>query len=231
MRFIQKLYFLSALLLLVFLSFCSKKTGTDSVTPNPLIFGRVLEAGTDRPLAGAEFITSTCVRSDNVFGCVQWNEVSTFTGTDGKFSVGRTQFRNHLLRKNGYWTYINEPDASVRGGYVNYQPAPVNHFINSSTGQTDSILVKLLPVTIITIRARNTGPFTGAVLQCRALLFGTRGNNISLRPGIDSSFSYPVFGNADNKIFVYRGFPFSDTAGMQIRYIANGEALNLDITY
>lgn len=224
----KKLLYIPALFITVlfFLAACSKKSGSSPPPENPTIYGRAVEVGTDQPLAGAEFITSTCGRYDNVFGCVQWDEISTFTGSDGKFSVSRDRFRNHQLRKNGYWEYVNEPDVSALYG-INYRPAPVTYYINSSSGQTDSILIKLFPITGITVRVRNTG----ALLQCRAYLYGTKAENISLRPGIDSSFQYPVFGNTENKNFIYRGYPLSDTVGVQIRYIAKGEILNLDISY
>jgi hypothetical protein len=216
----------------ILISSCSKKDeGMNPPSENPTIYGRAVEAGTDQPLAGAEFITSICGRYDNVFGCVQWNESSTFTGSDGKFTVSRDSFRNHQLLKTGYWSYVNEPDVSALGGYINHRPAPVTAYINSLSGHYDSVVIKLFPITNITVRVRNTGTSTGALLQCRAHLYGTKADNISLRADIDSSFQYPVFGNTENKIFIYRGFPLSDTTGMQIRYIAKGEILSLDISY
>ncbi|MEO6613589.1 MAG: hypothetical protein ABIT05_12430 [Chitinophagaceae bacterium] len=215
---------------LFYLVSCSKKD-VHSVTQNLMIYGRVVEAGTDQPLNGAEFITSTCGRTDNVFGCLRWDEVSSFTGVEGKFSASREQFRNRQLRKNGYWDYIDEPDVNALGGYVNSRPAPVTYYTNISSGQLDSILVKLFPVTTITMHVRNTGASTGATLQCKAYQYGTKGDNISLRPGIDSSFQYPVFGNAGNRIFIFRDYPFNDTVGIQVRYITKGEVLGLDISY
>lgn len=215
---------------MIFVVACSKKSGNSPLPEDPTIYGRAVEVGTDQPLAGAEFITSTCGRYDNVFGCVQWDETSTFTGADGKFTVNRDRFRNHQLHKNGYWEYVNEPDVSALYG-INHRPAPVTAYINSSSGHYDSILIKLFPITNITVRVRNTGVSTGALLQCRAYLYGTKADDISLRAGIDSSFQYPVFGNTENKIFIYRGYPLSDTAGMQTRYITKGEMLSLDISY
>lgn len=212
---------------------CSKKGLKNTTTPagNKNIYGRVVEEGTDLPLAGAEFITSTCAKNDIVFGCVQWDKTSTFTGSDGKFSVRRDNFRNYLLQKQGYWDYVNRPDYpsySIVVGYTKYQSAHVIYY--GSAGQTDSLLIKLFPITNISVRVRNTGVPTDAILKCSAYVFATQGNNIILRAGIDSSFQYPVFGNSENKIFIYRD-SLSDSVSMQTRFIAKNEILNLDISY
>jgi hypothetical protein len=210
---------------------CSKKGSGDNPlsAASKIIYGRVIEEGTDLPLAGAEFITSTCAKNDIVFGCVQWDETSTFTGSDGKLRWGNS--RNYLLHKQGYWNYVNRPDYpsySIVVGYTKYQPAHVIYY--SSAGQTDSLLIKLFPITNISVRVRNTGVPTAAILKCSANVFATQGNNIILRAGIDSSFQYPVFGNSENKIFIYRD-SLSDSASMQTRFIAKNEILNLDISY
>lgn len=219
------------LIALPFLIVCCSKEGSGSDLNT--IYGRVVEMGTDQPLSGAVFITSICTQHDDVFGCVRWNEAGSYTSTDGKFYVSRTHFRNHRLEKNGYWSYINEPDRHGSWGYYrnNHQPAPIIAYISPRTNQLDSMLIKLFPVNTITVRVRNTGALTNAILVCRAYLYGPYGKNISLRAGIDSSFQYPVFGNAENKIFILRDFPLSDSVSTQTRYIAKNEILNLDISY
>lgn len=80
---------------------CSKKDSDDNVSVNNIIYGRVVELGTDQPLSGAELITSTCARTDNVFGCVEWAKTSDFTGPNGTFLVRRDRFRNHLNQVTG----------------------------------------------------------------------------------------------------------------------------------
>jgi hypothetical protein len=224
------IYLKTLLMVLPFLIvYCTKKS-SGSIPPqnNKPVYGRVVEEGTDLPLDGAELINSNCVNNDIQFGCVQWSESSAFTGSDGKLSA---MGRNCLLQKPGYWKYVDRPDYpnySIVVGYTKYQPAHVIYY--SSAGKTDSFLIKLFPITNISVRVRNTGVPTTANLQCSAYLFGTRGNIISLRAGIDSSFQYPVFGNTGNKIFIYRDSQ-SDSVSMQTRFIAKNEIVNLDISY
>lgn len=209
---------------------CSKKGIADSPSAaSKKFYARVVEEGTDLPLVGAELINSSCGEYDNVFGCVKWDETSTFTGSDGKLS---SLGRNYLLQKQGYWKYVNRPDYPnyfMFAGYTKYQPAHVIYY--NSAGQTDSVLIKLFPITNILVRVRNTGTLTNAALQCRASLYGTIGHTIPLRAGIDSSFQYPLFGNTENKFFIYRDSPLSDSVSMQTRFIAKNEILNLDISY
>ena len=198
-------------------------------TVNKTIYGRVVEFGTDQPIQGAEFITSTCARNDPVFGCMEWNNKSTFTDQSGKFIV--YGFRNHRLKKTGYWTYLDTPDVNALCMCPTYLPTPIDYYINSSTGQWDSLLIKLFPVVNITVRVRNTGTQTAASLYCQAITSGRNGDVIYLRSGIDSSFQYPVFGNAQNKIFIKRDYPLGDTVNSQIHYIDKGALLSLDINY
>lgn len=210
--------------------YCTKKgSGNTPSQNNNQFYVRVVEEGTDLPLNGAELINSYCAKYDNQFGCVQWDLTSTFTGSDGKLSgLGR----NCLLQKQGYWKYVDRPDYpnySIVVGYTKYQPAHVIYYIFA--GKTDSVLIKLFPITNISVRVRNTGVPTTAKLLCSAYVFGTRGSIITLRAGIDSSFQYPVFGNSENKIFIYRDSPLSDSVSMQTRFIAKNEILSLDISY
>jgi hypothetical protein len=220
--------FIILFLILFFTSACSKK-GSENTPPqnNKPVFGRVVEEGTDLPLAGAELINSYCGKYDNQFGCVLWDLTSTFTGSDGKLSgLGR----NCLLQKQGYWKYVNRPDYPnyLFIGSTKYQPAHVIYY--GSAGQTDSFLIKLFPITNISVRVRNTGVPTTANLLCNAYVFGAYGSGVILRAGIDSSFQYPVFGNSENKIWIFRDL-LRDSVNTQTRFIAKNEIVNLDISY
>lgn len=220
-----QLFFSAAIL---FVTGCSKKNSTPN-TANLYIAGRVLEHGSNLPLGSAETAQRVCTRYD-FGGCGQWDVSVAFSDQSGKFSFLRSKFRNHQVRKSGYWDFIDEPDAcSPFGLFTCFRPADVTYYI--SAGQTDSVLIKLFPVTMISVRILNNGPAAEGELNCRAIRFGTRGIPVQLRAGLDSTFQFPVFGNTDNHLSVNRKAPYNDTVAVQTRFIAKTDVLNLDFFY
>ncbi len=225
----MKCYFNFAILIsLVVCISCSKKEALVPAVSKTFPI-RVLEVGSDIPLPGAVSINSICLET-GYYGCFRWKEDSFIADFQGKVIVVRENFRNHLIKKPGYWRYVNEPDASSIW-YINYQPSPKVFYI--SNGQIDSMLIKLFPVTQITVRVKNTNASATGYFQGNALFETnvTKGEKISLRASIDTTFQYRAFGNASNKMFILRGSPFNDTVSIHTRNIAKGESLNLDFNY
>ena len=211
---------------------CSKtKEGKDKELPAKDISGRVIEIGTNNPISGADVITSSCGRYDNVFGCISWNETHTSTGIDGKF-IAPKDYRNHRIEKAGYWTYSDEPDFSCWSSNCIPRHTPIDYF-TSSNGTLDSMLIKLFPVTTINLHVVNSGSVSSASLVCQTPIsnFYRSGNEVSLRSSIDTSFQYAVFGNAENRIFIKRSYPLNDTVGLQKRFITKGETMRLEFFY
>lgn len=214
---------------LVFLLFGCSKKNNDPGNQIQYIPARVLEHGSNIPLQGAEAIQEECKRYD-FGGCSQWVISSVFADAAGKFNFVEGKFRNHQVKHNNYWSFIDEPDRCNPFGLITcYQPADVTYFV--SAGKLDSILIKLFPITLINVHVRNSGPATEAVLNSRASIFGTRGTPVQLRAGLDSSFQLPVFGNTQNHLSVFRKGSFNDTVAIQSRYIAKTDVLSLDFFY
>ena len=211
---------------------CSKgKEGKDKELPAKDILGRVIEIGSNNPISGADVITSSCGRYDNVFGCTSWNETHTPTGIDGKF-IAPKDYRNHRIEKAGYWTYTDEPGFSCWLSNCIPQYTPMNFFI-SSNGTLDSMLIKLFPVTTISAHVVNSGSSSSASLVCQTPISNSyrSGNEVSLRSGIDTSFQYPVFDNAENRIFIKRSYPLNDTVSMSKKFITKGELVSINLSY
>ena len=227
----RKLLILSSCLITVGFVSCVKRDISENVNrPDPNTYGRVVEVGSEVAIGSADVITLSCAKYDNEFGCTNWNRLRTLTDANGKFAVNN--FRNHIIQKDGYWPYVEEPDVNCWGFFTDCgnKPTPISYY--SSRGQLDSMLIKLFPVTSVTVHIKSSDSL-GASLECQVLFDGFRrsGTSIFLRPGIDSSFQYPVFGNATNKIFVRRYYPAADTVGSQVRYVPKGEPSSLEIAY
>ena len=218
-----------SLVLFFFLSPACSKKNSDPGNQTQYIPARVLEHGSNIPLQGAEAIQAECTRYD-FGGCAQWVTSSVFADPVGKLNFVQGKFRNHQVKKNNYWTFIDEPDKCSPIGLITcYQQADVTYF--TSAGKLDSLVIRLFPVTFINAHVKNNGPATEAVLYSRASLYGTRGTPVQLRAGIDSIFQLPVFGNTHNHLSVFRKGSFSDTVAVQSRFIAKTDVLNIDFFY
>lgn len=232
MKKISLLFYISAI---SFILSCSKEKINASPQERKGITIKVVEFGTEAPLVNAEYITSTCANYDFEFGCTSWNEASSFTNTDGQLTARTEDFRNHRIEKTGYWPYIDEPDLNNAWvlvlGYQNYYPAPVAYV--GSNSNTNSLLVKLFPVTTITVNIKNVNVPSGGIFTCQTFFNGqsAQSREAVLLPGINTSFQYDVFGAAFNKMFIVRNYPLSDTVAIKAISIAKNEVLSLDFEY
>jgi hypothetical protein len=181
------------------------------VKPDHSIKARIIEYGSGLPLG-------------NVIVDVVAQPIAMIlnqTDLNGEYSFFGTEVAFREFSKSGYWNARFYSDIEVN----QFSPLvlfPSNIGIDYFSGQSflcDSFLVKLFPVKFITIHLVDSHGLNSCLADCDVIfgvngLFNQQGINytvyetfangikIRLRPNIDTTFQYPVFGNTDNQFNV-----------------------------
>ena len=218
---------------------CSKSKGV--IQPSVLLIkGRVVEFGTELPISNATFLHQFCVK-DDFFGCAEYRTVTSTADANGLLTIpseylsGSFYYSSNEFSKSGYWSNSKSFQSIITSyGY----DLPKIIFYTNNTNNNDSFHVKLFPLVNISVHIKNTGPVQMAgSLECQGIFSSNENPRSSystfLRAGIDTVFSYPVFGNVQNRIYVKKtqSSGMTDTLFTNTRLIAKGDNISLDIIY
>jgi len=186
---------------------CKKHDQVQSTSrQNHFIKVKVVEFGTDQPLSDV----SISMRSPEY--------LNQSTDANGFCSFNADSFSALNVYKPAYWNFkqsqyplapLTVYPTSSNFDYFSYPPL---HYFSC-----DSFEIKLFPEIFVTLHIKDTSSpvndtcsvnfnHNGEFTQAGIVYTNWANRNISvfLRPGIDTTFQYPVFGNAINKFSIIR---------------------------
>jgi hypothetical protein len=221
---------------------CNKNKIIPATEPH-IIKARIVEYGTDIPIEGATLSVWT-----NPGG-----KINTITNKNGECTLAGDEVAFRTISKEGYWDY-NFSDKQ-------FSPIilfPNNSSLNIRTGsvfECDSFVLTLFPKSYITLHIKDSLRLS-TCFYCNTFITvnGTyiqNGNNYSvfdtsslnkikdyilLRPNIDTTFQYAVFGNAINTFNIAEddgddGFGFYQIVRTQKKLIPDKSNLIINIGY
>jgi hypothetical protein len=205
---------------------------TDSIPKPNVVKGKVLEYGSDLPLAGAS--VSICTNDSSSVSC--GDQLSLFTDNNGECSFDTKNWSRAAASKEGYWL-------------VNDQCLVTNY--------KDSFVIRLIPTTLITVHLKELPSIKGQghmamfyrsgiwgkISDSNIIPFNQCGEWISVPQGvvylhenIDTTFQLIAYGNAFNvlKVTDLSEEEWEHTGNeyyFEYMYIPNRSNYNLDITY
>ncbi|MES1223261.1 MAG: hypothetical protein ABUT20_47645, partial [Bacteroidota bacterium] len=207
----------------------------DNPVPTHNIKAKVVEYGTDLPIAGVTLTVCTSLNSSNNCG---GNYLSLTTDANGECFFQANKFLYGDVLKDGFFGNIHMPCF-----YTYYRNGILLNLNNGDDYRTsDSFVVRIVPKTDFTLHIIDSslrGPLEGNYLtadvsfnQCG--IGGLLGAN--LRKGIDTTIQFhSYYGNA-NYVFTVGyelndgGFPMN-ILNQQQKYIAKGNNTTLNIIY
>jgi hypothetical protein len=229
------------LMILAFTSFFTcKKEKDNPLDPVPVIneppplktvTARVLEYGTDNPIAGAG--VSICTSPRSFYQC-DGEFTRATTDNNGQAIFTTRQYIYGSVEKTGYFQNVFNPC------FIKYEGADSMAGIHTS----DRFIVRVVPKTDFTLHIKDVSGanpgngismvadvrFHGCVSSRGVLTFG-------LHPGIDTTIIVRNFWGNTNYLFrVGRNYEsdcdcFSSEFYNQVKFVANGNSSLIDITY
>ena len=204
---------------------------------NKTIRGTILEWGSDKPIAGA-MLTLHSFNEDN-------NQGFSFLHLESD-SLGNLQFDAHefqpdSLVRTGYW---NNYSAQYPGPAAEY--FPLNTVFDDLGNSSDSFVLRLVPITNITIHLRDSSKSIdydklakeniGVYFYLGGLQTFTQNNGLNsiyLYKGIDTTFKWRAFGNSENEIGVasFSEYDAVDTIINHVFYIPKNSDTAVSLTY
>ncbi len=184
------------------------------------IKAKITEYGTGIPLADATVDVLSVLLP---YSILPGTKILTPTDLNGECSFPGYKVTFREFSKPGYW---NTTMYLGTGGYqfspILLFPTPTSYnFISYTSGShlCDSFVVKMFPIKYIKIRVIDSLGLNTCLDDCY-VMFGVNGlfsehgirnavypnfygnGQVLLRPAIDTTFQYPVFGNTDNQFMV-----------------------------
>jgi len=203
--------------------------------PTRIVKARVLEYGTDLPLAGAILKVCTSPRSYN--SCAA-NYLSLITNTNGECFFEANLFLYGDVLKDGYFGNIHMPCF-----YTYYRNDTLLNLNNGYDYRTaDSFIVRIVPKTDFSLHIIDSslrGPIEGNYLTADVSfnLCGVGGLlGVNLRKGIDTTIQFHSYYGNTNYFFTIGyerddgGFPINILKQQQ-NYIVKGSNTTLKIIY
>ena len=220
-----------------------------------IIKARIVEYNSGKPLVGA------MVEVVRVPGGL----VNLTTNENGECWFNANQVAFRAFTKVGYWNYstLNSPfypdvlAAHVEFYPINYSSIGNFDFYTGRAYSCDSFVIRLFPKTYITLHIKDSSHLPQSDLYNHIIfavngLFSLNGFNYSvysgaasnqdgeiirLRPGIDTTFQLPVFGNIQNQFSIGEDDASNGWAGFNYYlrrdtiFILNGSNIKLNISY
>ena len=208
------------------------------------IKARVIEYGTDRPISGVSIS----------LWLIPGGYLNTTTDANGECFFDGKEFASFQLTAANHWYYYGQnPSASI----VFYPGNMSFDYYSGGAISCDSFLVKLFPITYITVHIKDSLLLPLLDLSDH-LIFAVNasfnlnstnytvysggssnqdGEIVRLRRGIDTTFQYPVFGNTNNLFSVGEDEAANGWAGFgnfihqETKYIQNNSNNLLRITF
>ncbi|MGZ8559931.1 MAG: hypothetical protein ACXWWC_16430 [Chitinophagaceae bacterium] len=216
---------------------CSKKDNTGPQTPPPpavpLFQVRVAEYITNIPIANAAMSTYSCKK--HYISCSEWSLLySNATNTNGICMLPADKLWGQrgkvIVTADNYWSYTDEEWAFLYGSNL---PSSIHY------PRGDSILISLLPVVKVKIHAKGINDhndssyikLSGHAIFNDSTLAGREGSVVLLKPKMDTSFYLPAFGMMKNQFLITKLYGNLETLYEDIRYIAKGDSVILEIEY
>lgn len=224
MKKYYKFSWLLSSILVISLCQCKKDVETANLQPAPSttkkIKARILEYGTDLPITGATVRLITCSMQQHYESCSGTDSVFT-TNAQGECIISGNYLRMINVSKEGYWAF-HDRDAMFTDIPALSEIFPANLPISrnaaayandAATISCDSLVIKLVPQTFITIHiidSSGSSPaspnFYKPYLQIlgnfpssgNAQKYRREEDYISIVPMKDTIFQFPVFGNSEN---------------------------------
>ena len=216
---------------------CSKKDNTPAQTPPPplvrLFQVRVAEFITNIPIANASMSTYTCKK--HFISCSEWSLLySNTTNSDGICMLPADKLWDSrgkaIIAASNYWSFADEEWAFLYGSNL---PLSIHY------PHGDSILISLLPVVNVKVHVKGIHEYndssyiklsTNAIFN-DSTLAGREGSVVLLKPKMDTSFYLPAFGMIKNRFLITKLYGNLETLYENIRFIAKGDSLHLEIEY
>jgi len=167
--------------------------------------GKVIEYGSDLPIAGATLsICTTALYNPNGYECAG-NYLDFTTDVNGNIFFNTDsvyRFKDFIgILKDDYFE-LNEVASYCL--FEDDTPGLVRSYNNA-----DSFTVIKVPITYVTIHLKSVSSYDFPVVLTETGMLRSRmsaleecwyfgGHVFNLRPGIDTTFQYSAFGNADN---------------------------------
>lgn len=239
MKKFNKFSWLFSSTLLISLCHCKKDVETANLQPSPSatknIKARILEYGTDLPIAGATVRLITCSMQQQYESCSGTDSVFT-TNANGECIISGNFLRKINVYKDGYWAF-HDRDAMFTDLPALSEIFPANIPISRNAAEyandpttisCDSLVIKLVPQTFITIHIRDSSgsrsvspnfykPYLQILgnfySQGNAQKYRREEDYISIVPIKDTTFQFPVFGNSENSFeagFISASNPVDD---------------------
>lgn len=211
---------------------CKKEKPVFSTSKAKTIKARIVEYGTGQPVAGATLSVCTSPLATDQNPCAG-SYLSFTSNASGEVFFEADKYGSIGVEKNGYWLLgYEERFITFLGDDPLYR---------DGIHTAENFLVKIVPQTNITIHIKNNNvSLNHNVSFNREAMFSPEGFSIPsqyeiiLRPNIDTTFQYMVFGNTGNLFLVsdYYDPGYSGNIYYQeAKFIPHGNSFILNITY
>ena len=245
-----KIKFVGFILTIVFIfSSCKKETENTSTSLSPkTVKARVIEYGSDLPIAGAKLtICTTAVRTQSGLECAG-NYSSYITDANGECF-----FRTDSIYK------FPDFDAVLKDGYVDLREPGHNCLYetnirylpdgSSAFNQADSFIIRKVPYRYVTVHVKNANADLDTDLYLHVMAIINPRNTINncstglfmmpvkLRQWIDTTFQCLAYGNMDNEYIIAGmnwesgGITILGKVYQQIEYIPQNGNITVEILY
>ncbi len=222
------------LAILLFINCKKEKTGNDPVM-QVVISKRIkiLEYGSNVPIANATLTTNACLSASLMWGCTAYKELKSWTSEiDGTVTIFKNQVSTNgdllIAKEENHWT--------LKGIWA------VDTLIQQST--YDSLVMRMYPHSWIKFHFKSNSSFS-AKEHLRVYMLALPDNKIEfeiespfivdpLANNLDIRLTHKTYGNVKNKLvceLLDSNFNYIKTVLDQTKFFAKGDTLTWNITY